>query len=113
MYSVFSRFSNPSLQIAFFLKMKSTYIWNAKTYYWCTLFIYTALKNKFSSFSVDDKSSSSVTVNIYLRSINDIDDYKMEFSVQVTFREQWNDERLKFDNFEGCKIAQELKERQA
>ena len=65
------------------------------------------MKNKFSSFSVDDKSSTSVTVNIYLRSINDIDDYKMEFSVQVTFREQWNDERLKFDNFEGCKITQE------
>ena len=106
MYSVFSRFSNTSLQIAFFLKMKSTYIWNAKTYYWCTLFIYIALKNKFSSFSVDDKSSTSVTVNIYLRSINDIDDYKMEFSVQVTFREQWNDERLRFDNFEGCKITQ-------
>lgn len=40
-------------------------------------------------------------VNIYLRSINDIDDYKMEFSVQVTFREQWNDERLKFDDFQG------------
>lgn len=40
-------------------------------------------------------------VNIYLRSINDIDDYKMEFSVQVTFREQWNDERLKFDDFDG------------
>ena len=48
-----------------------------------------------------------MTVNIYLRSINDIDDYKMEFSVQVTFREQWNDERLKFDNFEGCEITQE------
>ena len=47
-----------------------------------------------------------MTVNIYLRSINDIDDYKMEFSVQVTFREQWNDERLRFDNFEGCKITQ-------
>eukprot|EP00093_Oithona_nana_P005230 05230.XXX_28095_35047_1 [CDS] Oithona nana genome sequencing. len=52
--------------------------------------------------SINDKSSTSVTVNIYLRSINDIDDYKMEFSVQVTFREQWNDERLRFDNFEGC-----------
>ena len=42
-----------------------------------------------------------VVVNIYLRSINDIDDYKMEFSVQVTFREQWNDERLKFDDVGG------------
>ena len=42
-----------------------------------------------------------VVVNIYLRSINDIDDYKMEFSVQVTFREQWNDERLKYDDVGG------------
>ena len=45
--------------------------------------------------------SQLVVVNIYLRSINDIDDYKMEFSVQVTFREQWNDERLKYDDVGG------------
>ncbi len=49
----------------------------------------------------EGKSCTEVMVNIYLRSINDIDDYKMEFSVQVTFREQWNDERLKFDDFDG------------
>ena len=24
-----------------------------------------------------------------------------EFSVQITFREQWNDERLKFDDYKG------------
>ena len=47
------------------------------------------------------KTCTTVIVNMYLRSINDIDDYKMEFSVQVTFREQWNDERLKFDDFGG------------
>ena len=56
------------------------------------------------TFAVDSKSSTTVVVNIYLRSINDIDDYKMEFSVQVTFREQWNDERLRFDDFEGNQV---------
>ncbi|XP_069688592.1 glutamate-gated chloride channel isoform X3 [Periplaneta americana] len=42
-----------------------------------------------------------VSVNIFLRSISKIDDYKMEYSVQLTFREQWMDERLKFNDFQG------------
>ncbi|XP_065211330.1 glutamate-gated chloride channel isoform X1 [Planococcus citri] len=42
-----------------------------------------------------------VYVNIFLRSISRIDDYKMEYSVQLTFREQWMDERLKFDDYDG------------
>ena len=29
------------------------------------------------------------------RTINDINDYKMEFAVQITFRQQWNDPRLR------------------
>jgi len=37
-----------------------------------------------------------IRVNIYLRNIHRIDDVKMEYSVQVTFREQWNDERLRY-----------------
>jgi len=37
-----------------------------------------------------------IHVNIYLRNIHRIDDVKMEYSVQVTFREQWNDERLRY-----------------
>jgi len=37
-----------------------------------------------------------IEVNIYLRNIHKIDDVKMEYSVQVTFREQWNDERLRY-----------------
>ena len=37
-----------------------------------------------------------VNVNIYLRTINDINDYKMEFAVQITFRQKWNDPRLRF-----------------
>ncbi|XP_075984297.1 glycine receptor alpha 1 isoform X7 [Anticarsia gemmatalis] len=42
-----------------------------------------------------------VHVNMFLRSISKIDDYKMEYSVQLTFREQWLDERLKFNNLGG------------
>ncbi|XP_074108192.1 glycine receptor alpha 1 isoform X10 [Cotesia typhae] len=42
-----------------------------------------------------------VSVNIFLRSISKIDDYKMEYSVQLTFREQWLDERLKFNDYGG------------
>ena len=49
-----------------------------------------------------------VKVNTFIRSINDIDDYKMEFSVQITFREQWNDMRLKFDDAEGEFIEKKI-----
>merc|ERR1719320_980477 len=46
----------------------------------------------------DPSSSTIVNVNIYLRTINDINDYKMEFAIQITFRQRWNDPRLKFDD---------------
>ncbi|KAJ6635008.1 Glutamate-gated chloride channel, partial [Pseudolycoriella hygida] len=42
-----------------------------------------------------------VHINMFLRSISKIDDYNMEYSVQLTFREQWLDERLKFDDIGG------------
>ncbi|XP_025409096.1 glutamate-gated chloride channel isoform X4 [Sipha flava] len=42
-----------------------------------------------------------VFVNMLVRSISRIDDYKMEYSVQLTFREQWMDERLKFNDYNG------------
>ncbi|KAF7489860.1 Glutamate-gated chloride channel [Sarcoptes scabiei] len=44
---------------------------------------------------------SMVFVNILIRSISKISDLDMEYSVQVTFREQWVDSRLKFDNMSG------------
>ncbi|XP_033179249.1 glutamate-gated chloride channel isoform X6 [Bombus vosnesenskii] len=44
---------------------------------------------------------TNVNVNIFLRSISKIDDYNMEYSVQLTFREQWLDERLRFSDFKG------------
>lgn len=42
-----------------------------------------------------------VYINFFLRSISKIDDVKMEYSVQLTFREEWLDDRLKFDDFGG------------
>lgn len=40
----------------------------------------------------------TVTYNMYIRSIDNLDELNMECSVQVTFRQQWNDERLRFRN---------------
>ncbi|XP_055689190.1 glutamate-gated chloride channel isoform X1 [Lutzomyia longipalpis] len=44
---------------------------------------------------------ATVRVNIFVRSISKIDDVTMEYSVQLTFREQWLDERLKFNDVGG------------
>ncbi|XP_071748632.1 glutamate-gated chloride channel isoform X3 [Lepeophtheirus salmonis] len=41
-------------------------------------------------------SASLVTVNIFVRSFSNIDDVKMEYSFQITLRQQWNDGRLRF-----------------
>ncbi|XP_042235804.1 glutamate-gated chloride channel-like isoform X2 [Homarus americanus] len=40
-------------------------------------------------------------INMMFRSIQTIDDVKMEYSVQLTFREEWVDERLVFDDLGG------------
>lgn len=42
-----------------------------------------------------------VNVNLYVRSFEKIDDVKMEYSVQITFRQQWNDHRLAFNDMSG------------
>jgi len=44
---------------------------------------------------------TTVLVNLFVRSFEKIDDVKMEFSVQITFRQQWNDNRLSFNNIGG------------
>ncbi|XP_071519348.1 glutamate-gated chloride channel-like isoform X5 [Panulirus ornatus] len=48
-----------------------------------------------------DDQPTIVYVNLMLRSISKIDDYNMEYSVQLTFREEWEDERLVFDDHGG------------
>ncbi|XP_026804165.1 glutamate-gated chloride channel isoform X3 [Rhopalosiphum maidis] len=42
-----------------------------------------------------------VKVNLLIRIIEKISDQDMEYSVQLTFREQWMDERLKFNDYNG------------
>ncbi|CAL4093245.1 unnamed protein product, partial [Meganyctiphanes norvegica] len=42
-----------------------------------------------------------VMINMMFRSIQTIDDVNMEYSVQLTFREEWTDERLVFDDLGG------------
>ncbi|KAH1022955.1 hypothetical protein HUJ04_012256 [Dendroctonus ponderosae] len=58
-------------------------------------------RNILFSNPVEGDGPTVVRINIFLRSISKIDDYKMEYSVQLTFREQWMDERLKFNDFHG------------
>lgn len=42
-----------------------------------------------------------VVTNIFVRSIEDIDDKDMAFDVQLTFRQKWRDDRLKFNDLGG------------
>ena len=42
-----------------------------------------------------------VTGSLFMRSFEKIDDVKMEFSVQITFRQQWYDNRLEYDDMGG------------
>ena len=45
------------------------------------------------SSSEGSDGPTTVFVNLFVRSFEKIDDVKMEFSVQITFRQQWNDNR--------------------
>jgi len=45
--------------------------------------------------------ATTVNVNLYVRSFEKIDDVKMEYSIQITFRQQWNDNRLAFNDLQG------------
>ncbi|GBL96717.1 Glutamate-gated chloride channel [Araneus ventricosus] len=38
-----------------------------------------------------------VTINTYIRSLSNIDDVKMVYDAQITFRQSWVDDRLKYD----------------
>lgn len=42
-------------------------------------------------------AATIIVVNLYIRSFAKIDDVKMEYSVQITFRQKWNDDRLSYD----------------
>ena len=49
----------------------------------------------------DKEGPTRVLVNVFVRSFEKIDDVKMEFSFQITLRQQWNDNRLAFDDMGG------------
>ena len=63
------------------------------------------MKNNETSLQAPDNTSDAsptvVLCNLYVRSFEKIDDVKMEFSVQITFRQQWFDNRLMFDDLGG------------
>ena len=48
---------------------------------------------------------TNILVNLMIRSIDKIDDVKMEYSNQITFRQQWYDDRLEF----GSKLSPKMK----
>jgi len=45
-----------------------------------------------------------VRVNIFVRSISRIDDVTMEYATQITFREEWTDDRLKYNKNSGIRF---------
>ena len=53
------------------------------------------------SNSSDELAPTLVTGSLFMRSFEKIDDVKMEFSVQITFRQQWYDNRLEYDDMGG------------
>jgi len=50
---------------------------------------------------------TNIQVNLMIRSVDKIDDVKMEFSVQITFRQKWFDDRLQFSH----KVSQAMKDK--
>ena len=54
-----------------------------------------------SKNTTEDDGPTIVLVNVFVRSFEKIDDVKMEFSFQITFRQQWNDNRLTFNDMGG------------
>jgi anionic glutamate receptor len=57
---------------------------------------------------VNGTGPTVVTVNMFLRSIDMIDDIKMEYRLQVTVRQEWIDHRLKFENAEFVTIPEDI-----
>jgi len=49
----------------------------------------------------DTDGPTIVKINLMFRSFPTISDYKMEYSTILTFREEWMDDRLKYDDYGG------------
>ena len=64
--------------------------------------VYSATRPKgFSENNTDEDGPTKVLVNVFVRSFEKIDDVKMEYSFQITLRQQWNDNRLAFNDMGG------------
>ncbi|OXA57059.1 Glutamate-gated chloride channel [Folsomia candida] len=48
---------------------------------------------------------TQVYVNLLIRSVSKIDDFAMEYSVQLLLREEWYDDRLKFESFRSSQAS--------
>ena len=55
----------------------------------------------FSENNTEEDGPTKVLVNVFVRSFEKIDDVKMEYSFQITLRQQWNDNRLAFNDMDG------------
>ena len=66
----------------------------------CVLLIFGLFQGA-SNSSDDFGAPTVVTGSLFMRSFEKIDDVKMEFSVQITFRQQWYDNRLEYDDMGG------------
>ena len=54
-----------------------------------------SITNNICAYLVPD-GPTVVNANMYLRSFEGVNDVKMEYRVQITLRQQWNDPRLKY-----------------
>jgi len=54
-------------------------------------------------------AATFVYVNIFVRSFSKIDDVKMEYSFQITMRQQWNDKRLRYKEKLNKIMAERIK----
>ena len=79
--------------------------------YWITNYLYRKLFPIIIISVTNDSTSASnpriqhslladdatlIMVNLFIRSFAKIDDVKMEYSVQITFRQKWSDDRLTY-----------------
>jgi len=54
-------------------------------------------------------AATFVYVNVFVRSFSAIDDVKMEYSFQITMRQQWNDKRLNYKSRLKGVMAEKIK----
>ncbi|RWS18692.1 GluClalpha:-like isoform F, partial [Leptotrombidium deliense] len=60
-----------------------------------------AFNTFYNPFSTGSAGPAIVKHNFFVRQISEIDSKKMEMKVQLTYRMQWNDIRLQYDDLNG------------